>query len=298
MKLVLILSLTAAVFQAKPCFAQDSDASSVPVAAPSHEIPVDLQLFLQTLQKAAEAAITSKDIEKFSNQWEAMKIPDHETWFATTFGPENGAKLASLYLDAFKKSEHRLLEHFILHARPGGRFTADEIPTEPNQNSSEFQDGFVQVVQRSLRKPTKFFRIDCEWNSDKDGLPNRVPLGYVVLVDGSYRTLSDAVLRALPGMPTIRIHEGDKVQAAKLIKAVIPQYPIKARTRRIFGTVRLHAIIAKDGSVKELEVESGHPYLQPAAIDAVRQWRYAPTLVEGQPVEVYTTIDVIFAFNR
>jgi len=60
----------------------------------------------------------------------------------------------------------------------------------------------------------------------------------------------------------------------------------------------LHAIISKDGTIKELEVVSGHPLLQQAALDAVRQWRYQPTLLNGEPVEVDTTIDVIFSLNQ
>jgi protein TonB len=62
--------------------------------------------------------------------------------------------------------------------------------------------------------------------------------------------------------------------------------------------VRLHAIIGKDGSVQQLEVLTGHPLLVQAALDAVRQWRYRPTLLNGEPVEVDTTIDVIFSLNQ
>jgi protein TonB len=62
--------------------------------------------------------------------------------------------------------------------------------------------------------------------------------------------------------------------------------------------VRLHAVIAKDGSIKDLEVLSGDPLLADAALKAVRQWRYKPTLLDGQPKEVTTTIDVVFALNK
>jgi protein TonB len=75
-------------------------------------------------------------------------------------------------------------------------------------------------------------------------------------------------------------------------------YPPLARQTRISGTVRLHAIIGKNGAVQQLEVISGHPLLVQAALDAVRQWRYRPTLLNGEPVEVDTTIDVIFSLNQ
>ena len=86
--------------------------------------------------------------------------------------------------------------------------------------------------------------------------------------------------------------------AALLIKRVNPEYPKKARKQHVEGTVRLDATIAKDGSVQNLEVLSGDPLLVDAALKAVRQWRYRPTLVDGQPREVSTTIDIIFALNK
>jgi protein TonB len=95
-----------------------------------------------------------------------------------------------------------------------------------------------------------------------------------------------------------RIRQGGAVTAASLINKVNPTYPPLARQTRISGTVRLHAIISKDGSVQQLEVLSGHPLLVQAALDAVRQWRYRPTLLNGEAVEVDTTIDVIFSLNQ
>ena len=78
---------------------------------------------------------------------------------------------------------------------------------------------------------------------------------------------------------------------------VQPLYPALAKQARIQGTVRLQAVIAKNGSVEELQVISGHPLLVQAALDAVKQWRYRPTLLNGEPVEVVTTIDVVFTLS-
>jgi periplasmic protein TonB len=95
-----------------------------------------------------------------------------------------------------------------------------------------------------------------------------------------------------------RIRQGGQVQAAKLVNKVTPMYPPLARQTRISGTVRLHAIIAKNGTVEQLEVISGHPLLVQAALDAVRQWKYQATTLNGENVEVDTTIDVIFSLNQ
>ena len=100
------------------------------------------------------------------------------------------------------------------------------------------------------------------------------------------------------GYTQTRIKQGGQVQAAMIINRVQPMYPPLARQTRISGTVRLHAIIGKDGSVQQLEVISGHPLLVQSALDAVRQWKYRPTLLNTEPVEVDTTIDVIFSLNQ
>jgi TonB family protein len=98
---------------------------------------------------------------------------------------------------------------------------------------------------------------------------------------------------ASSGAPAIRV--GGAVQQAKLISQPRPVYPPDAKVAHIQGAVHLEAVIAADGKVKRLEVLSGHPMLVAAALEAVQQWVYEPTLLNGAPVEVITGIDVNFA---
>src|SRR5690242_17237389 len=129
------------------------------------------------------------------------------------------------------------------------------------------------------------------------GVPGGVPGGQMGGVIGG--VIGGVGAAPPPPKPAVsRITRGGNVQAAMLVNRVTPQYPPLARQTRISGTVRLHAIIDKDGTVKELEVLSGHPLLVQSALDAVRQWRYRPTLLNGEPVQVDTTIDVIFSLNQ
>lgn len=95
----------------------------------------------------------------------------------------------------------------------------------------------------------------------------------------------------------VRIKQGGAVTAASLITQTRPVYPSLARQARIQGTVVLHAIIDKEGKVAQLEVVSGHPLLVQSALEAVKQWRYKPTQLNGDPVEVDTTIQVTFTMN-
>jgi protein TonB len=97
--------------------------------------------------------------------------------------------------------------------------------------------------------------------------------------------------------PVKRIRLASRVAEANLIHNVAPQYPTEAGRARIEGTVVLMAVIGTDGSVKDLRVESGLPMLAQAAIDAVKQWRYKPYIVNGEPVEIDSRITINFTLS-
>ncbi len=97
--------------------------------------------------------------------------------------------------------------------------------------------------------------------------------------------------------PSVPVHVSGGVQAAKLLRRVVPLYPALAKQARISGTVRLVGVIGEDGTIQNLQVISGHPLLVNAAVEAVRQWLYRPTLLSGEPVEVIAPIDVTFNLN-
>jgi len=88
------------------------------------------------------------------------------------------------------------------------------------------------------------------------------------------------------------------IENSKIVFRPQPAYPAMARNVRVQGLVRLEAIISKTGLIENLRVVSGHPLLTQAALDAVRQWRYTPTVLNGEPVEVITTVDVNFTLNQ
>ncbi len=91
---------------------------------------------------------------------------------------------------------------------------------------------------------------------------------------------------------------GGNVQDALVVSRKIPDYPPMARAMRVEGTVVFQAVIGIAGTIQQLQLVSGHPMLVQAAIDAVRQWRYRPTLLNGDPLEVDTTISVSFTLRR
>jgi periplasmic protein TonB len=98
--------------------------------------------------------------------------------------------------------------------------------------------------------------------------------------------------------PSAPVPVGGDVQMAMVVRKVIPIYPAIARTAGISGVVRLIGTIGKDGRIENLQVVSGHPMLARAALEAVQQWIYKPTLLNGMPVEVIAPIEVNFTLGR
>ena len=88
-----------------------------------------------------------------------------------------------------------------------------------------------------------------------------------------------------------------KRASCQMVRQIMPEYPPIAKTAHISGTVTLHAVIGKDGTVQDLQYVSGPPLLMKSAMDAVKQWRYQPTQLNGDPVEVDTTISVVFTLG-
>ena len=153
-----------------------------------------------------------------------------------------------------------------------------------------------------LRAPSKIPEriaiIREEEMPNMPGVVGGVPGG---IASGQLGGVIGGVIGSIPAPPPpeqpkrIRVSSG--VQEAKKIRQILPLYPPLAKQARIQGVVKLEAIIGKNGMVQNLTVIQGHPLLVQAALDAVQQWRYEPTLLNNEPVEVVTYIDVIFRLN-
>jgi periplasmic protein TonB len=116
---------------------------------------------------------------------------------------------------------------------------------------------------------------------DPNGIPSLLPSG------------SQPVMPVAP-KPVVALVHISHMSEGDLVHKVLPTYPPMARAARIQGPVVLQAVISKQGMIENLRVLSGHPMLVPAAIEAVRQWRYRPYILNNEPVEVETQITVNF----
>lgn len=177
---------------------------------------------------------------------------------------------------------------------------AIEIVATSTQRISRAVDG---SLTQPIRIPTTVERIvDPSTPADAAVDPNAIG------VEGStgpqlsslQNLLESARPREIPVAPLVAkppVVVSSGVVAGLLISQVKPEYPTIARTTHTQGTVVLHAIIAKDGSIQSLRAASGHPLLVEAAVRAVRQWKYRPYLLNGDPVEVQTEIKVNFTLG-
>jgi len=160
---------------------------------------------------------------------------------------------------------------------PSGSQTGVTLPHVPQ---------VISVANHNPVLPNPFARVPA---NDSDGPPNFQPYA------GSGNGLPDLGIRGtpIPPPPVRRIVISHPSEAMLLYK-VVPEYPRLAQISGVQGDVKLHAIIAKDGTIQSLTVTSGHSLLTRAAVDAVQQWRYRPYMLNGDPVEVETVITVSF----
>jgi protein TonB len=171
-------------------------------------------------------------------------------------------------------------------ARPSLRVFTDHVLRQPAQIPS--------AILPEMKAPSPDLLAGFSGSAIPGDL-NGVPYGAVIDLTQIPRP-EPPKLAPLATVPVTRapLRVGGKVQAAKLVRQVTPVYPPLARQARISGIVRLEAVISRSGVIESLQVMSGHPLLTQAALDAVRQWVYQPTLLNNMPVEVLTQIDVNF----
>ncbi|HLX83041.1 MAG TPA: energy transducer TonB [Terriglobales bacterium] len=161
-----------------------------------------------------------------------------------------------------------------------------------------------EVINGQLRTPTKIpqkIQMIKEEEAPPDlggvsgGVPGGVPGGSAGGVMGSILSSTNVAVPKVATPQRVRVSSG--VSTGLLIKKVQPNYPPLAKQARIQGSVVLQAEISKDGTIQNLQLISGHPMLAPAAIEAVKQWRYKPYLLNGEPVAVDTQVVVNFSLS-
>ena len=236
--------------------------------------PESLCLLLADLLLAAK----SEDPGKLRAVIEEMEIPHYETWFARTFGQEDGRAVANQYGKYLKMNELHFEMLCTELAKQGGEISVQKVNTAKKY--------------RTLAEPLDEYTSDWKKTDDSIG-PGIQLIGEFYYVDGKFRFNG-----SIHSVHIISTTDADgPVKPGRLISSVQPVYPDTARRLRIQGIVAVNVIVHNDGTVTVQNVGTGHPLLAPAAVEAVRQWRYEPTTVNGKPVEIETKIYVTFAVD-
>lgn len=256
------------------------------------------QAGLRTLIQDMLNAVASDSTDRMDSYSSRLTIPNHAAWFAKVFGPEEGARLDAKYSELLPRVSSKLSQRFS-HALDG---QMNDVSISVMEKLADSSGSLDRAVFAAMLQPVPIYRANGigPTNSTGPGPMSRFPiyLGDFVFVDGAFRYVDSELFDSLSTAPPLRIRQAGNVTAARVVYQPAPRYPDKARSKHVEGSVVLHVIINKDGAMKSLEVVSGDPLLVTAAMDAVKQWRYTPTLLNGRAVEVDTVITVTFALNR
>jgi TonB family protein len=234
--------------------------------------------------------------EELAQYARSLALPDPDNWFKSVFGDDLGPQLVAVSARTRAGLEANI-PNDIATQLSAKRTDVEAVKFDKACNSRTTDIEYPFLLLRQRDEPLYDVRFV--------GSNAMSVWAYFAYVDGGFRFIGNLKKGdARPARPRHeessekRIQIGGQVTAAKLIHQEFPEYPLEAKLEHIQGTVRLHAIIAKDGSIRDLQLISGNCFLVESAMDAVNRWRYSPTLLAGAPVEVDTTIDVVFWLGR
>lgn len=262
-------------------------------ARPARQAPATNADSVEGLQSQIEAILNAakkRDSKQYEDLIDSLKVPEGGNWFSATFGEEAGARVAANYGNSWTAYRDQISRIFqdTEKVRPKRifikQFSAASLPA---------QDGFLQAVMKNVKDSSAFYTVGAGKDREIATLP-----GIYVYVQGAFRILSWGAFYGLPGVKAMRIRLGTSVAMSQLLYQVNPTMNEDARKQDVQGTVVLHIVIDPDGNVSQVQPVSGPALLVQDALDAVRQWRFRPTLLNGDPVEVDTTVNITFSLNR
>jgi TonB family protein len=246
-----------------------------------------LERFAKDLLKAHKPGNQPDEVQRLV---QSLALPNPSAWFSKVFGEHAYEPLAQ----AYSRNQAALLQEVDAAVVAAAGDGYNEIRAKKYEKSCDDSAGeltFPLLMARITPVPLYELRMINASSFRR--------ISIFAHVDGTFRyvgplNIPNEFAAAKDAKPPARIEVKGDVQASKTLKKVSPSYPDAARREGLEGTVRLHAIIGKDGGVQQVRVIRGYCSLSEVSLPAVKQWRYTPTLLNGEPVEVDTTIDVIF----
>jgi TonB family protein len=243
------------------------------------------------------------DAEGLKPYLQSLELPDPGTWFTRVFGDQVGAAFSREYEQIRPQVPAMLSNAFAGLLRSGlTKPVAVELKNACDPRATAPQ--YSLLLARKTNERLYVIRFV------HDKTLTDVP--FFAYADGSFRYIGNVKMDTLSpetrGGPQTTLEElekfpnqvrvGGNVMAAQLLCHPFPYYPEKAKQEGVQGKVVLHAIVDRDGFIKDLHLVSGDPMLAQSAFETVRQWRYRPTVLYGRPIEVDTSITVVFTLGH
>ena len=230
----------------------------------------------------------------------APKIDEGLSWFERLVAVDPANKKMHCMIGATTFAKCYLA---LVMARASVSMKPDDPGRLPDTVRLELKAKYNAIIQEGIDHLEKALALDPNYPD---------AMGFLSLLTGSRATLRDTQEQYVADLAiadewaqkekqargsTASAAPPPRVQAAEIVKRVTPVYPPLAKQARISGQVRFTLIIAKDGTVRNVQLISGHPLLVPSALDAVKQYVYVPVMLNGEPVEAVTEADVNFTFQ-
>jgi TonB family protein len=259
---------------------------------------------LRRLLQDVLAAAKRGDKKRVSDFLKQTEIPNCKAWLHQMYDPDKAdIRMSVCEAHSLASEEKSMRDLFMRLAKNEGEIAVRKVNDTP-QSSHGFEWTWLHAVKQPL---DIYF---ASWKAQQERLEDQ-PIGYFMFVEEGFRWESGIRFggrltgseqagensRASDRNGRQRIQLSEREAGKQLLNRIDPDYPESASKARIEGSVRLQAIIATDGSIKELKVLSGHPLLIDSALQAVRKWKYRPFQAEGQLVEVETNVVVVFALK-
>jgi TonB family protein len=231
-------------------------------------------------------AMKAGETNMASSYFTSLEIPDRVAWFTKEFGPVEGPRFEAKYQALIQQPSGAIRAHFE-YALKGGR---TNVEVRVLRGTADAKSALSRAILDAMVQPLPLY--SAAGTSPTEQFP--ASIGDFVYVDGGFRFVDPQLFQALSTAPPLRIRVSGDVAVKSLDHKIAPIYPDEARTKHVQGTVVLHVIIGTDGSIRQIEPVSGDPVLVEAATVAVRQWKYKPTLLDSNPVEVDTIVKIDF----
>ncbi len=254
---------------------------------------------LQSLVEDILRAAKSKDNAKEAELIRGLVMPEESKWFSEEFGPGFGASLSAAYRRLQPNLEHDLQVIFENDVQRGwmkpkvlryADAASTESPIDKFLNCMEEVVPLYQTAVNGDRTTYGFTRDSSQMGKITVGDPH----GYFVFVQGGFRFIPQEVLMMLPKERPVRIKLDMDVMNSKIINRAPIPFSTEAMRKHIGGKVVVELILDMQGNIKESKVLEGDPILSGPVLETVKKWKFEPTRLDGDPVEVDFEISFVY----